>query len=129
MKILLVDDEADIRKVAQLSLTAIGKFTTVTASSARQAIELAATEHPDLILMDMMMPGMDGLSALAELRSSPELQAIPVVFFTAKVQQQEIDHYLRVGAVGVVEKPFDPLALSEQIRRIYAEWQSRGGGI
>lgn len=129
MKILLVDDEADIRKVAQLSLTAIGKFVTVTASSARQAIEMAATEQPDLILMDMMMPEMDGLSALAELSVTAGVSAIPVVFFTAKVQQQEIDHYMRVGAVGVVEKPFDPLALPDQIRRIYAEWQARGGGI
>ncbi len=129
MKVLLVDDEADIRKVAQLSLTAIGKMTTVPASSARQAIEMAATEQPDLILMDMMMPGMDGLSALAELRASELLSKIPVVFFTAKVQQQEIEHYLRVGAIGVIEKPFDPLALPEQIRRIYAEWLERGGGI
>lgn len=129
MKVLLVDDEADIRKVAQLSLTAIGKITTVVASSARQAIDMAALEQPDLILMDMMMPGMDGLSALAKFRNSPVLKQIPVVFFTAKVQQQEIEHYLSVGAIGVIEKPFDPMALSDQIRRIYAEWQARGSCI
>jgi len=118
MKILLVDDEEDIRKIGRLSLVGVGKFQACVAASAAEAIELARTEHPDLILMDMMMPGMDGLAALAELQRIPELKTIPVLFMTAKVQRSEVDRYLKVGAIGVIQKPFDPMALPGEIRRI-----------
>ena len=120
MKVLLVDDEEDIRKIGRLSLEAVGKFQTVMAAGALEAIALARAELPDLILMDMMMPGMDGLEALATLKSIPELQHIPVLFMTAKVQRHEIDHYLRVGAIGVIQKPFDPMTLPGEIKRIMA---------
>ncbi|MDP3505637.1 MAG: response regulator [Myxococcales bacterium] len=118
MKVLLVDDEEDIRKIGRLSLQAVGKFETVIASSAAEAIALAASERPDLILMDMMMPGMDGLEALAELKRDPALAAIPVLFMTARVQRTEVDQYLRLGAIGVIQKPFDPMLLPSEIRRI-----------
>lgn len=118
MKVLLVDDEEDIRKIGRLSLEAVGKFETLVAASAAEGIALARLERPDLILMDMMMPGMDGLAALAELRHTPELAAIPVLFMTAKVQRSEIEHYLSVGAIGVIQKPFDPMTLPDEIRRI-----------
>ena len=120
MKILLVDDEEDIRKVGHLSLTAVGKFEVVVAASATEGLALAATDRPDLILMDMMMPGMDGLAALAAIQASPELKSIPVLFVTARVQRDEIEHYLSLGAIGVIQKPFDPMTLPDEIRRILA---------
>ncbi len=118
MKVLLVDDEEDIRKIGRLSLEAVGKFKVMLAASASEALSLARSDPPDLILMDMMMPGMDGLSALAELQSDAALNAIPVLFMTAKVQRSEIDHYLSVGAIGVIQKPFDPMTLPAEIKRI-----------
>ncbi len=118
MRVLLVDDEEDIRKIARVSLEAVGKFEVVMAASAAEALALARSESPDLILMDMMMPGMDGLSALAELRRDAALQAIPVMFMTAKVQRSEVDHYLSAGAIGVIQKPFDPMTLPSEIKRI-----------
>ncbi len=118
MKVLLVDDEEDIRKIGRLSLEAVGKFKVMMAASASEALLLARSEPPDLILMDMMMPGMDGLSALAELQRDPALKAIPVLFMTAKVQRSEVDHYLSVGAIGVIQKPFDPMTLPAEIKRI-----------
>ncbi len=121
MKVLLVDDEADIRKIGQLSLQAVGKFETLLASNAAEGIEIARAEQPDLILMDMMMPGMDGLEALAKLQSLPDVKHIPVIFVTAKVQQHEVEHYLSVGAIGVIQKPFDPMLMPDEVRRILAE--------
>ncbi|HEX7481428.1 MAG TPA: response regulator [Polyangiales bacterium] len=118
MKVLLVDDEDDIRKIGRMSLESVGHFQTVLAASAAEAIELARLEQPDVILMDMMMPGTDGLAALGALRSFPELRAIPVVFMTARVQRDEVEHYLRVGATGVIQKPFDPMTLPEELTRI-----------
>lgn len=120
MKVLLVDDEPDIRKIGRLSLEAIGKWQVVQAASAPEALELARRERPALILMDVMMPGMDGPTALAELQRDPELRTIPVVFMTARVRQAEIDQYLAAGALGVIEKPFDPMTLPAELRRILA---------
>ncbi len=120
MKILLVDDEEDIRTIGKLSLEAVGKFETIIASGAAQGIELARAARPDLILMDMMMPGMDGLTALARIQSDPDLRLIPVLFMTAKVQRSEVEHYLSVGAIGVIHKPFDPMTLPDEIHRILA---------
>lgn len=120
MKILLIDDEEDIRKIGRLSLEAVGKFEAVIAPGPIEGLAAASSEHPDLILMDMMMPLMDGLAVLAQLRQSPILRSIPVIFMTAKVQRDEIEHYLRMGAIGVIQKPFDPMTLPDQIREIVA---------
>ena len=120
MKVLLVDDEEDIRKIGRLSLEAVGKFQTIVAANAIDALALAASEHPDLILMDMMMPGMDGLAALAELQRAPALKTIPLVFMTAKVQRADVAHYLAAGAIGVIGKPFDPMTLPDELRRLLA---------
>jgi two-component system, OmpR family, response regulator len=118
MKVLLIDDEEDIRKIGRLSLEAVGKFETVVAATAAEGIALAKASPPDLILMDMMMPGMDGLAALAELQATPGLASVPVLFMTAKVQREEIEHYVSVGAIGVIQKPFDPMTLPAEIRKI-----------
>jgi CheY-like chemotaxis protein len=118
MKVLLIDDEEDIRKIGQLSLEAVGKFQAILAASAREGIESALADRPDLILMDMMMPGMDGLTALQEIQSTPELKGIPVLFMTAKVQRSDVARYVQMGAAGVIHKPFDPMTLPDEIRRV-----------
>jgi CheY-like chemotaxis protein len=120
MKVLLVDDEPDIRKIGKMSLVGVGRFQTTVASSAREGLDMAKLERPDLILLDMMMPGMDGLAALEELRRTPELRDIPVMFMTAKVQRSEVDQYIGKGAIGVIQKPFDPMTLPGEILRILA---------
>lgn len=120
MRVLLVDDEEDIRKIGKLSLEAVGGFETNVASDANEAIALARSKHPDVILMDVMMPEMDGLAVLAKLKLLDDLRMIPVVFMTAKVQQAEVQKYLSAGAIGVVQKPFDPMTLSAELVRILA---------
>ena len=118
MKVLLVDDEADIRRIGELSLNSVAGWQVVLAESGAEGVAAARTHRPDLILMDMMMPEMDGLTALKLLRQDPELSGTPVVFMTAKVQQDEISIYLEAGARGVVRKPFDPMTLSGEIQKL-----------
>ena len=120
MKVLMVDDEEDIRKVGRLSLESVGQFTTAVAASAEEGLGVAESFQPDVILMDMMMPGMDGLEALAIILSNDRLRHIPVVIMTAKVQRAEIALYLQRGAIGVIQKPFDPLTLPDQLRELLA---------
>jgi CheY-like chemotaxis protein len=117
-KVLLVDDEPHIRRIGELSLRNVGKWTVLLAASGPDAIEAAAREAPDVILLDVMMPGLDGPATLAEIKARAETSAIPVIFMTAKVQKQEIERYLAIGAIGVIPKPFDPMALPAQIRQI-----------
>ena len=118
MKILLVDDEEDIRKVGCLSLEGVGGFDTRVAADATEALAMLDVEHPDVILMDMMMPGMDGLETMIAIHAKPALQAIPIIFMTAKVQPHEVQQYLDAGAIGVIEKPFDPMTLPDDIIQI-----------
>ena len=118
MKILMIDDEEDIRKVGLLSLERVGKFAVRQAASASEGLAVAREDPPDVILLDVMMPGMDGPQTLMELRKDPALQSIPVIFLTAKVQPQDVERYLGLGALGVIQKPFDPMSLPAQIRKI-----------
>jgi len=115
---LLVDDEPHIRRIGELSLKGVGKWTAVLATSGTEALVIAEQEKPDLILLDVMMPGMDGPATLVQLRACEATAAIPVIFMTAKVQKHEIDKYLAAGAIGVIPKPFDPMALPAQIRQL-----------
>ena len=117
-RILLVDDDADIRHIGELCLARLGGWEVVLASSGSECLELAPAARPDLILLDVMMPGMDGPTTLAELRRQPETAQIPVVFMTARVQEHDVAAYHRQGAIGVVAKPFDPLKLPDEIRAI-----------
>jgi two-component system, OmpR family, response regulator len=119
-KILYIEDEADIQAIAQLALEAIGGFTVETCSSGREGIARAVAYAPDIILLDVMMPEMDGPATLVALRQLPELAGVPIVFMTAKVQPQEIEHYHALGAVDVIAKPFDPMTLAEQVRTIWS---------
>ena len=115
-KILLVDDEPDIRIVAEMSLSKVGGWEVAQASSGLEALEVAQREHPQLILLDVMMPGMDGPETLRALRAAGS--DAPVVFMTAKVQNHEVEGYLEIGAEGVIIKPFDPMRLPAQVRTI-----------
>ncbi|MEX1364881.1 MAG: response regulator [Nannocystaceae bacterium] len=119
-KVLLVDDDEDIRMIGQMALHDVGGFEVVTASSGARALELAAAERPDVILLDVMMPGMDGPTTFRRLRDDEATAAIPVVFVTAKVQRQEVQRYLDLGAIGVIGKPFDPMSLPDELRAIVA---------
>jgi CheY-like chemotaxis protein len=119
-RILYVEDEADIRVVAEIALEVVGGFTVTSCASGADALECVDRVRPDLLLLDMMMPGMDGLSTLEALRAHPATAATPVIFMTAKVQPAEVAHYKSVGALEVISKPFDPMALAEQIRSIWS---------
>jgi two-component system, OmpR family, response regulator len=117
-KVLLVDDEDDIRTIGQLSLSRVGKWETVLASNGDEALRKAAAERPDVILLDVMMPGMDGPTTLARLREQPATATTPVIFMTAKIQKHEVARYLELGAVGVIGKPFEPLTLPADIKKL-----------
>jgi len=120
-RILYVEDEADIRAVAQLALESVGGFTVKPCSSCEEALREAEAFVPDMILLDVMMPGMDGPSTLKALRDLPALSEVPVAFMTAKVQPAEIEHFKSLGAREVIAKPFDPMTLADQVRAIWQE--------
>ncbi len=119
-RVLLIDDEPDIRRIGQLSLGSVGRWKVTLATGGQQGVELAQREKPDLVLLDMMMPEMDGLMTLQKLRENPVTAGIPVIFMTAKVQPHEKDRYLAAGAHAVIQKPFDPLKLPDEIRKLTA---------
>ncbi len=121
MKVLLVDDEEDVREIARLSLGRVGGMDVIEASSGPEAIARAAREKPDFILLDMMMPGMDGAATLQALRANPETSAIRIVFLTAKALPSEVERLLQLGAAGVITKPFDPMTLARDVRRVLGE--------
>lgn len=118
-KIIYAEDEADIRAIAQLALELVGGYQLLVCSSGQETIEQAVAFAPDLILLDVMMPGMDGPNTLARLRQFPSLADTPAIFMTAKVQPNEVQALHDLGALAVFAKPFDPMTLAEQLRQIY----------
>lgn len=122
-RILYVEDEPDIQLIARLALETVGKFTVKICSSGQEAVAEAPGFAPQLILLDVMMPGMDGPTTLGELRKIEGLRATPVVFMTAKVQPQEVAQLRQIGAIDVIPKPFDPIKLSSQVRAIWEAHQ------
>ena len=120
MKVLIIDDEADIRRVARLSLVKIGGMEVLDAASGAEGTRTAAAETPDAILLDVMMPGLDGPATLHALRADPRTAAIPVVFLTAKAMPEEVRRLLAMGVHGVLNKPFDPMTLPSQLRAALA---------
>jgi CheY-like chemotaxis protein len=118
-RVLVVDDEDDIRAIARLSLERLGGWTVVTASSGDEAVELVTREPPfTVVLLDVMMPGSDGPATLERLRSGVLDAETPIVFLTAKVQPADRRRLQGLGAAGVIAKPFDPTLLSLQLREI-----------
>jgi two-component system, OmpR family, response regulator len=118
MKVLIIDDDADIRSIARLSLSRVGGMDVIEAASGAEGVRRAQDERPDVILLDMMMPAMDGSATLAALRSQPATATTPVIFLTAKAMRTEIERLRALGAAGVLIKPFDPRTLSEDVRAL-----------
>lgn len=123
--ILSVEDEPDIQAIIKLSLETIGGFNTLICSSGEEALRLAPDFNPDLILLDVMMPGMDGPETFLALQKHPALKDKPVAFMTAKVMQNEVERLGEMGAIGVIAKPFDPMTLPEQIRKLWNKRHAR----
>jgi CheY-like chemotaxis protein len=120
-RVLLVDDDRSIRRIAQIALAEVGHFQVTLASSGQEALNLAQKEQPDLVLLDVMMPEMDGFAVLIKLQKDPTTSAIPVIFMTASVTEDEQLQYRTLGVRGVIVKPFDPMTLAEQIKHILSE--------
>lgn len=117
-KILMVDDDEYIRKIAEISLRKVGKWNVCLATSGKEALTMALQEIPDVILLDVTMPELDGPSTFAKLKECKETADIPVIFMTGRVLSQEVEEYRKLGVAGVINKPFDPLKLPEEIRRL-----------
>lgn len=122
MNVVLAEDDPDIQLVARLSLKRAG-FTVTVVSNGQEALDTIRRQPPDVVLLDWMMPELDGPETCRRLKSDPATAGIPVVFLTAKSQEAEIQRGLSLGAAGYVTKPFDALALGQQIKDIVA---SRG---
>ncbi len=114
-RVLVIDDEGDIREVTQVSLETVAGWEVLTASSGREGVAEARVDQPDAILLDVMMPGMDGLATHQQLQADPATRHIPVIFLTAKVLPGDRRRYIGLGAKGVIAKPFDPLKLPRQM--------------
>jgi CheY-like chemotaxis protein len=125
-RILFVEDDPDIQVVATLALESLGGFSVISCDSGAEALSRFGEVSPDLVLLDVMMPGMDGPATLEALRQLPS-GGVPVVFMTARVQAHEIARYRKMGAVDVIAKPFDPMSLAETVQTIWRSLHSRGG--
>jgi CheY-like chemotaxis protein len=120
-EILYVDDEPDIREIVQMALGLVPTLSVSTVDSGLRALQSMQAKRPDLVLLDVMMPNMDGPTTLQQMRSRPELQAIPVIFMTAKAMPQEVARFRSLGAAAVIAKPFDPMLLGEHV---FAIWEA-----
>jgi CheY-like chemotaxis protein len=118
--VLYVDDEPDIREIVQMALGLEPTLSVNTAESGMRALESMQANRPDLVLLDVMMPDMDGPTTLQQMRSQPKLQSIPVIFMTAKAMPQEVARFRALGAAAVIAKPFDPMLLAEHV---FAIWE------
>lgn len=123
--ILCIDDQEDILTVTQMALETVGGYEVSAFESGATALDALTRMTPDLILIDAMMPGMDGPAVLHAVRERPALDDVPVVIMTARVQATEIDEYLAVGAAGVIPKPFDPMTLSQEVERYWVDFHAR----
>lgn len=115
MKILLAEDEEDIQRLASLCLMRGGSWEVVLASDGEEALALAREDRPDVILLDVMMPKLDGFAVCQRLKADPATRNIPVIFLTASAQETQTQHGLSMGAIGYLHKPFDPLKLPQQV--------------
>jgi len=121
-KILCVEDEADIRAVARVALETVGQFQVTMCSSGQEALDTLPDFAPQLVLLDVMMPGMDGPTTYQEIRKLDGYSEVPIIFMTAKVMESDREQYIALGASGIIAKPFDPMVLSDQIRQIWDEF-------
>jgi two-component system, OmpR family, alkaline phosphatase synthesis response regulator PhoP len=119
-RILIIDDEDDIREATQVCLEVTGEWEVLTASSGKEGLIKAASDHPDAILLDVMMPEMDGLTTLQHLLSNPDTHDIPVILLTAKAQSDEQRRFIKLEVAAVITKPYDPFSLSDQLTKVLA---------
>lgn len=117
-RIMYVEDDPDIQAVAKIALETVGGFSLKICSSGEEALQKAEAFAPQLILLDVMMPGMDGLTTLKTIRQKGYLAEVPVIFLSAKAQPSEVAHYKSLGALDVIAKPFDPMTLAIQVREL-----------
>ncbi len=119
-RICYVEDDEDIQRIVRLSLERVGKMNVQLVTDPLLAIDAIKSFAPDLVMLDWMMPGMDGPTLFRKMKQTPETSALPVVFITAKAAQTELDELKRMGAVATISKPFSPKELPEQLRAIWA---------
>ncbi|WP_028670867.1 response regulator [Saccharospirillum impatiens] len=125
--IMHVEDDPDIRAIAELALATVGGLNITQCTSGRECLAVVEECIPDLILLDVMMPDLDGPETLRRLRTLPGMSEVPAVFMTARCQPDEISGYQALGAIGVIPKPFDPLTLADQVRQLWDQSQAAGG--
>jgi CheY-like chemotaxis protein len=119
-RICYVEDDEDVQRIVRMSLERVGKMTVAVVGDPTQAIETMAEFRPDLVMLDWMMPVMDGLTLFRQMKLRPETRALPVVFITARASQRDLDELKSLGAVGTISKPFNPKDLPDQLRAIWA---------
>lgn len=117
-RVLYVEDDPDIRAIARMALEVLGGFEVRICASGPEAVAAPTSFAPDIVVLDVMMPRMDGRTTLAELRRVAGLERVPAVFVTAKVEPDDVERYRESGVIGVIKKPFDPLTLADQIRSL-----------
>lgn len=125
LRILLVEDDLDIQKMVRLSLKYQGGHEVIVASGGKEGLVLAASQQLDLVLLDVMMPDMDGYETCKALKANPATEAIPVIFLSARAQQAEVQRGQELGAIGYLVKPFDPMRLSGQLEAILSAARER----
>jgi len=125
-RVLMVDDDPSIRKIGELCLSKVGKWQVMMASSGQEALQIGPAFNPDVIILDVMMPGMDGPTTFKLLQENAAISKTPVIFMTAKVQTHEVESYSSLGAAGVIGKPFDPMKLPAEIGAILSNNRENG---
>jgi len=120
-KICYVEDDVDIQRIVRLSLERIGKMQVEIVGDPTAAIDAMLAFRPDLVMLDWMMPVLDGPALFKQMKQRPETSALPVIFITAKAAQRDLDELLGLGAAGTISKPFSPKDLPDQLRRIWAK--------
>ena len=120
-RVCYVEDDEDIQRIVRMSLERIGKMTVSVIGDPTKAIDAIVAFKPDLVMLDWMMPAMDGPTLFKHMKTHPETSALPVVFITAKAAQRDLDELMSLGAAGTISKPFSPKELPEQLRAIWAK--------
>ena len=120
-RICYVEDDEDIQRIVRMSLERIGKMTVVVVSDPMKAVDAMIAFKPDLVMLDWMMPGMDGPTLFKHMKTRPEVSGLPVVFITAKAAQRDLDDLTALGAIGTISKPFSPKDLPDQLRTIWGK--------
>ena len=120
-RICYVEDDEDIQRIVRMSLERVGKMTVEIVTDPLQAIGVINSFKPDLVMLDWMMPGMDGPTLFKKMKEDPQTSALPVVFITAKAQSRDMAELMALGAAGTISKPFSPKDLPEQLRQIWAK--------